>query len=59
MRQLKDLLVWFAMIGVLFVVVYFTPKLAEYMSNDSQPTPLGGSDHSIALRLSHSHHRAE
>jgi len=51
MRQLGDLLVWFAMIGVLTAVVYFTPKLAQYMSSDSQLTPRAGADRSLALRL--------
>jgi hypothetical protein len=59
MRQLKDLLVWLAMIGVLSGVVYYTPKFAEYMSGDNQPTPLVVPDHSIALRLPHAHHRSE
>jgi len=38
MRQLGDLLVWFVMVGVLIVVVYFTPKFAQYMSSENQPT---------------------
>jgi hypothetical protein len=58
-RQLKDLLVWFAMIGILFAVVYYTPKFAEYMSSENQPTPVTMPDHSVALRLSHTHYRSE
>jgi hypothetical protein len=57
-RQLKDLLVWFAMIGVLIAVVYFTPKFAEYMSSENQPIR-NGSDRSLALHLTPSPERAE
>jgi hypothetical protein len=34
MRQVGDLLVWFALIVVLALVAYFTPKLAQHMSSD-------------------------
>jgi hypothetical protein len=51
MRQLGDLLVWFAMIGVLIAVVYFTPKFAQYMSSESQPTQITGANRSLALHL--------
>lgn len=59
MRQLGDLLVWFAMIGVLMAVLYFTPKFAQYMSGENQPGQSAGSDHSLALRLIDSPERAE
>lgn len=59
MRQLGDLLVWFVMIAVLVAVLYFTPKFAQYMSSENQPTQLAGSDHSLALRLTDSPERAE
>jgi hypothetical protein len=59
MRQLGDLLVWFAMIGVLMAVVYFTPKFAQYMSSESQFTQSAGSDHSLALHLMPSPEQAE
>jgi hypothetical protein len=48
MRQLGDLLVWFAMIGVLTAVVYFTPKFAQYMSSESQSTQSARLDRSLA-----------
>ena len=51
MRQLGDLLAWFAMIGVLAAVVYFTPKFAQYMSSENQPARSVGSKHSLALHL--------
>ena len=51
MRQLADLLVWCAMVGVLVAVVYFTPKLAQYMSTESQSMQNAGSDHSLALHV--------
>ena len=59
MRQLGDLLVWFAMIGVLIAVVYFTPKFAQYMSSESQPTQSARSDRSLALHLMPSPEQAE
>ena len=59
MRQLGDLLVWFAMIGVLTAVVYFTPKFAQYMSSDSQPTQNARADRSLALHLLPSPAQAE
>ena len=51
MRQLGDLLVWFAMIGVVIAVVYFTPKFAQYMSSEGQPTQSARFDRSLALRV--------
>jgi len=59
MRQLGDLLVWFAMIGVLIAVVYFTPKFAQYMSSESQPTQNARADRSLALRLTPSPAQAD
>ncbi len=59
MRQLGDLLVWFVMVGVLIAVVYFTPKFAQYMSSENQPTQSAGSDRSLALHLIHSPEQAE
>jgi hypothetical protein len=59
MRQLGDLLVWFAMIGILIAVVYFTPKFAQNMSSESQPTQSARSDRSLALRLMPSPEQAE
>ena len=51
MRQLGDLLVWFAMIGVLVAVVYFTPKLADYMSSENQSAQAARYDRSLALHV--------
>jgi hypothetical protein len=59
MRQLGDLLVWVAMIGVLIAVVYFTPKFAQYMSSENQPTPRARPDRSLALHLMPSPEQAE
>jgi hypothetical protein len=33
MRQVADTLVWLAMILVVVLVVYFTPRLANYVSS--------------------------
>ena len=35
MRQVGDTLVWLAMIGVVVAVVYFTPRLANYVGTVS------------------------
>jgi len=51
MRQLRDLLVWFAMIGVLIAVVYYTPKFAEYMSSENQSKQGARLDRSLALHV--------
>jgi hypothetical protein len=59
MRQVGDLLVWFAMIGILIAVVYFTPKFAQYMSSESQVTQSARSDRSLALHLMPSPEQAE
>lgn len=59
MRQLGDLLVWVAMIGVLVAVVYYTPQFAQYMSGENQSAQTAGSEHSLALRLIDSPDRAE
>ncbi len=31
-RQVGDTLVWLAMVGVVVAVVYFTPRVASYLS---------------------------
>ncbi len=59
MRQIGDLLVWCAMVGILVAVVYFTPRLAQYMSTDSQPVSNAASDHSLALHLTPNADQAE
>jgi hypothetical protein len=59
MRHLGDLLVWFAMIGVLIAVIYFTPKFAQYFSSENQSTQSARSDRSLALRLIPSPEQAE
>jgi hypothetical protein len=47
MRHLGDLLVWFALIGVLVAVIYFTPRFAQYMSSENLPENVA-SDRSLA-----------
>ncbi len=45
MRQVVDTLVWLAMIMVIAAVVYFTPRLASYvtaMSGDRSADYFGG-----------------
>ncbi len=59
MRQLGDLLIWCAMIGILIAVVYFTPMLAQYMSTDGKAFGDGGSVRSLALNLTPSSDQTE
>jgi len=59
MRQLGDLLVWFAMVGVLIAVVYFTPKFAEYMSRENQFPQAARFDRGLALHVTPSQEQAE
>lgn len=51
MRQLGDLLVWFMLMTVVFGVVYFTPKIAQYTSSESRPTRKTALDSSMALQV--------
>ena len=39
MRQVGDTLVWLAMIGVVAAVVYFTPRIANYVGTVSDQHP--------------------
>ncbi len=39
MRQVVDTLVWLAMISVIAAVVYFTPRLANYVTLMSSEHP--------------------
>ncbi len=39
MRQVVDTLVWLAMISVIAAVVYFTPRLANYVTSISGEHP--------------------
>jgi hypothetical protein len=63
MRQLGDLLVWCVLVTVLAAAVYFTPKFAEYMSDErrapqkasSSPTfvhsrPIAHHEHTVSHR---------
>ncbi len=51
MRQLGDLLVCCAVIGILVAVVYFTPRFAQYMSAENQVVQRAEADHGFGLRL--------
>jgi hypothetical protein len=54
MRQIADTLVWLAMIMVIAGVIYFTPRLANYvttMSNDSAPE--APTLHGSSMHLTH------
>jgi hypothetical protein len=37
MRQIGDLLVWLVMIMALVAVLYLTPRVASYMSDETRP----------------------
>jgi hypothetical protein len=51
MRQLGDLLVWFMLVTVLIGVVYLTPKIARYTSNEFLLTRKKALDSSTAMKV--------
>ena len=60
MRQVGDTLVWLAMIGVVAAVVYFTPRLANYVGsvNDHPRSPNTPSEIVYHKRTASCRHRA-
>ena len=52
MRQIADLLVWAVLVMVLAAAVYFTPRFAEYMSNDGREPEPQSLNHSLAFNPS-------
>jgi hypothetical protein len=48
MRQLGDLLIWVAMLAALVAVLYFTPQLAQFMSDEQRPAAGRTSNHDLA-----------
>jgi hypothetical protein len=51
MRQVGDTLVWLAMIAVVAAVVYFTPRVANYVASmGSEYNPDCMTCHTIACR---------
>jgi hypothetical protein len=50
MRQIGDALVWLAMIGVVAAVVYFTPRLANYLGNATDHARVGVSSSDITYQ---------
>jgi hypothetical protein len=38
MRQLGDLLVWVVMVAILMAVLYATPRITQFMSDESRPS---------------------
>ncbi|WP_165249403.1 hypothetical protein [Paludisphaera soli] len=58
MRQLTDLAVWAGLILLTMGVVYYTPKVAEYMASEPKP-PIVTSPRSGAPGARHlMHHQA-
>jgi hypothetical protein len=49
MRQFGDLVVWIALILVLAGVVYFTPKVAQYVSAENRPAEKSWLDRHLAF----------
>lgn len=49
MRQIGDLLVWFVLVAVLAGVVYVTPKVAQFVSDENGPKQAYSSDRNLAL----------
>jgi hypothetical protein len=52
MRQIGDLLVWFVLVAVLAGVVYVTPKIAQFVSDEHGPKQSYWSDRNLALNAS-------
>lgn len=53
MRQLGDLLVWVAIVGILVIVIHVTPRLADYVSREDRSADPGASTSSLALADDH------
>jgi hypothetical protein len=51
MRQIGDLLVWFVLVAVLAGVVYVTPKVARFVSDENGPKQAHSSDRNLALNV--------
>jgi hypothetical protein len=49
MRQIGDLLVWFVLVAVLAGVVYITPKVAQFVSDENGPKQAHSSDRNLVL----------
>jgi hypothetical protein len=49
MRQIGDLLVWFVLVAVLAGVVYVTPKVARFVSDENAPKQAYSLDRNLAL----------
>jgi hypothetical protein len=49
MRQLGDLLVWVAMIGAVLAVLYLTPRIQQFISDDARPSAKSPSVPEVAL----------
>jgi hypothetical protein len=54
MRQIGDLLIWFVLIVVLAGVVYFSPRLGQYVSGEGKAAYQPEGKHSLALNLTSS-----
>ena len=53
MRQIGDTLVWLAMITVIAAVVYFTPRLASYVTSMSNEHAVDYVSSAGSLQLTH------
>ena len=51
MRQIGDLLVWFVLVAVLAGVVYVTPKVAQFVSDENAPKHAYSSGRSLAFNV--------
>jgi hypothetical protein len=51
MRQIGDLLVWLVLVAVLGGVVYVTPKVARFISDENAPKQAYSSDRNLALNV--------
>ena len=51
MRQIGDLLVWFVLVAVLAGVVYVTPKVAQFVSDENAPKRAYSPGRNLALNV--------
>jgi hypothetical protein len=56
MRQIGDLLVWFVLVAVLAGVVYVTPKVAQFVSDENGPKHAFSANRNLALSVTTSLH---
>ncbi len=54
MRQIGDLVVWCVLVAVLAGVVYVTPRVAQFISDENGPKQAHSSERNLALNVANS-----